>query len=161
MLELIVIHLKHVHQDIVLEIRVGGLFVKATSLVNLAAQKPTSSKTNVRTNTVHMDFLATPTLDYVWCLTVLNALPATSAINTATHHIYRRRPWEHARHTVLALNISTEQLGRNLAAMETSATRDAAHKTELASPPAPPVQAAAHKSMGGTTTTTTRISAPV
>ena len=97
----------------------------------------------------------------MWCLTALHALPATSAINTATYHIYRRRPWEHAPHTILAPNISTEQLGLNLAAMETSATRDAAHKTELASPPAPPVQAAAHKSMGGTTTTTTRISAPV
>ena len=51
MLELIVIHLKHVHQDIVLEIRVGGLFVKATSLVNLAA--PDSLL--VRTLIVQMD----------------------------------------------------------------------------------------------------------
>ena len=71
-------------------------------------------------------------MDFVLCLMGLNAAQAYSAFNTAAYHIFRRRAPGLVQRTILAQLTKTELLDRNLAAVATSATLDAALKTELA-----------------------------
>ena len=103
------------------------------TLAKAIREDPAVPKRVVLTTTVSWDQPATLTMDSVLCLTGLHAAQASNAKDTAIYHTHiHRRQLVRAQHIILVQLISMELLRRSLAAMATSATRDAAPKTELA-----------------------------